>query len=140
METNGHTNVERSVVGVMRGEDIEMTRGGAGVVLARHDVSMRQGGGGPIIAGGDVKFHQGGGGPVLARGNVTLEQGLMQTVVAGGRVTVGNRGFVAFALSPSTTVEDGGKVLMTVRQAAAFGAALGVGVLLAAGLRRRRAD
>src|SRR5918911_3392806 len=50
METNGHTNVERSVVGVVRGEDVEVTRAGAGVVLAKHDVSMTQGGGGPIIA------------------------------------------------------------------------------------------
>jgi hypothetical protein len=76
---------------------------------------------------------------VLARGNVTLEQGLMQTVLAGGNVTVGNRGFVAFALAPKVTVENGGKVLMSVRQAAVFGAAIGVGLLLAAGLRRRRA-
>lgn len=136
---NGHRHIERAVVGVVRGEDVEVTRAGAGVALARHDVTMTQGGGGPIIAGGDVSFRQGGGGPVLARGNVTLEQGLMQTVFAGGGLTVGNRGFVAFALAPSVTVEDGGTVLMTVKQAAAFGAALGVGLLLL-GRRRLRKD
>jgi hypothetical protein len=52
-------------------------------------------------------------------------------------VTVGRRGFVAIAISPNVTIQDGGRVLMTARQAAAFGAAIGLGVLLL-GLRRRR--
>jgi hypothetical protein len=139
MQTDGApTRVERAVVGVVRGEDVELTRGGAGVVVARHDVSMRQGGGGPIVAGGDVSFRQGGGGPVLARGNVTLEQGLVQTVVAAGGVTVGSRGFVGVALAPTVTVEPGGRVLLSVRQALAFGVAAGLVASAVIGLRSRR--
>jgi hypothetical protein len=138
MADNGRTEVQRAVVGVVRGDDVNMSRAGAGVVLARHDISMTQGGGGPIVAGGDVSFRQGGGGPVLARGNVTLEQGLMKTVLAGGDVRVGDRGFVGIALAPRLTVEPGGRVMMTVRQAAAFGAV--VGLVAGAVLRIRRRD
>jgi hypothetical protein len=87
------------------------------------------------VSGGNVSFHQGGCGPVLARGDVTIEQGGAQAVMAAGGVRV-SRGFVGIALSPNVHVEEGGRVLMGVRAAAAFGVAVGLGVLF--GLARRR--
>jgi hypothetical protein len=47
-------------------------------------------------------------------------------VIAAGGATLGRQSFVGMVLSPRIEVHDGAKVLMTVPQAAAFGAAVGV--------------
>jgi hypothetical protein len=100
-------------------------------------VAINQGGCGPLMTGGDVSIHQGGSGPIIAKGNVSIEQGGCQSVIAAGGATLGRQAFVGMVLSPRIEVQDGAKVLMTVPQAAAFGAAVGVVFAFLSRARRR---
>jgi hypothetical protein len=152
METNGHPSsgllktveaagdveVERALVGALSGRDVNVKQAAVGAVMASGDVRFDRGGSGPLMAGGNVEFHQAGCGPVLTTGNVTFEQGGCQTVIAGGGVTVGGRGFVGLALTPRVDVQEGGRVLIALPQAAAFGAALGVVAGLVLRSRRKK--
>ncbi len=132
IEAAGDVQVERSLIGMVNGHDVAIARGACGPVMAGGSVSVTQGGCGPVVAGGDVTLHQAGCGPLVAKGDVRFEQGGCQSVIAGGGVTVGPSAFVGVALAPRITVEEGGRVLLGVPQALAFGAAFG----LAAGLVR----
>lgn len=137
IEAAGEVEVERSLVGAVNAHAVEIEQSIAGAVMAGGDVSIRQAGCGPVLAAGNVTITQGGCGPLLAKGNVTFEQGGCQSVLAAGGVRV-SRGFVGIAISPNVTVEEGGRVLMGLREAAVFGAALGLGLF--ALLARRRRD
>lgn len=119
IETDKAT-IERSLVGAVKGNDVSLVQAGAG----------------PVMAGGSVTITQGGCGPVIAQGNVSFERGGCQSVIAAGEATIGPSAWVGLVVSPSVKVEDGGRVLMGTKQAAAFGAALGMVVALFA--RRRR--
>ena len=127
--------VERGITGFVRGQQVEIHQAVAGPVLAGGDVQMLNAGCGPMAVAGNVSITNGGCGPVLAAGDVSIERGGAQTIVTLGRATLGPRSFVGAVLSPSTTIEDGAKVLMTVPQAAAFGVAAGL-VLAVLGRRR----
>src|SRR5581483_5521688 len=116
IEAAGDVQVERSLIGMVNGHDVAIARGACGPVVAGVDVTLLQAGCRPLVAKGDVRFEQGG----------------CQSVIAGGGVTVGPSSFVGVALAPRITVEEGGRVLLGVPQALAFGAAFG----LAAGLVR----
>lgn len=112
---DGRRSVGPAVVGLVAGDDVDVRQAGVGVIVAKHDVSFSDGASCfPVIAGGAVRFEQGG-----ACG-----------AIAGREVSVGRRGLLGIALAPKVTVEDGGKVLMTAKQAAAFGATLAIGFLL----------
>jgi hypothetical protein len=122
VQHNGTRSIQRSVVGVIAGDDVDVRQAGLGIVLAKHDVSVRDGAACmPVIAGGAIRFDQGG----------------TCGAIAGREVTVGRQGFLGIALAPKVTVEAGGKVLMTVKQAAAFGAVLGAALLVLLGRSRR---
>lgn len=114
-------SVNGSVVGLVRGGDVHLTRSGAGFVAADGDVSIRFG----------------GSGPVLAKGNVSLEMGGVQTVLATGRVTVGRGATVGIIVSPRVTLEEGARVLTNSVLALSFGAGAGVLAGLLVGRRRR---
>ncbi len=126
VEAAGDVQVERALVGMVNGRDVSIERSACGPVMAGGDVAITQGGCGPMVAGGDVTITQGGCGPMVARGDVRFEQGGCQSVIAGGGVTVGPDAFVGMALAPRVTVEEGGRVLLGVPQALAFGAACGL--------------
>ena len=126
--------VERGFAGIVRAHDVHISMAAAGPVLAGGDVELRNAGCGPLATGGNVSITNGGCGPVLAAGTVSIERGGCQSIVALGAATVGPRSFVGAVLSPSTTIEEGARVLMTLPQAAVFGAAVG----LFCGLVRRR--
>jgi hypothetical protein len=138
LEAAGDVSVQGSLVGVVNARDAHFTRSAVGPVAASGQVSFVQAGCGPMLAGGDVSFHQGGCGPVIARGNVSIEQGGTQSILAAGGATIGTGAFVGVVASPKVSVEDGATVLMSTRQAAAFGGSFGVGVGLIARLARRR--
>jgi hypothetical protein len=126
LSTEGDVTLERSLVGVVRARDVHLTQAASGPVAASGGVTIHQGGCGPVVTGGDVSITQGGCGPMIVRGNVSIEQGGTQSVIAAGGATIGDRSFVGFVMSPSVTVETGGKVLMSTPQALAFGAAFGL--------------
>jgi hypothetical protein len=129
--------LERGFAGVVRGQQVRIEQAAAGPVLAGGDVELHNAGCGPMAVKGNVSITNGGCGPVLAGGDVSIERGGAQTIVALGKATLGSRSFVGAVLSPSTTIEDGAKVLMTLPQALAFGAAAGVAIAL---LGRRRSN
>ncbi|HZP89523.1 MAG TPA: hypothetical protein VFC04_00830 [Actinomycetota bacterium] len=126
VEAAGDVQVERALVGMVNGRDVSIGRSACGPVMARGSVTITQGGCGPVMVGENAAFHQAGCGPVVAKGDVSFEQGGCQSVIAGGGVTVGPSAFVGLALSPRVSVEEGGRVLLGVPQAIAFGAACGV--------------
>ena len=71
-------SIGRSIVGVVRADDVEVRQGGAGFVLAKHDVSMTQGGGGPIVAGGERRVARRGAdrySPASSRTGVAIGAG-----------------------------------------------------------------
>lgn len=112
---DGRRSVGPAVVGLVAGKDVDVRQAGVGVIVAKHDISFSDGASCfPVVAGGDVRFEQGG-----ACG-----------AIAGREVNVGRKGFLGIALAPRVTVEDGGRVLMTAKQAAAFGATFAIAFLL----------
>jgi hypothetical protein len=137
IEAAGDVTLERALVGMVSGRDVQLTMAGAGPVIASGQVAINQGGCGPLMTGGDVTIHQGGSGPIIAKGDVSIEQGGCQSVIAAGGATLGRQSFVGMVLSPRIEVAEGAKVLMTMQQAAAFGAVFGIvfGLLIRA---RRR--
>jgi hypothetical protein len=153
VKADGDVGVERSLVGMVNAHDVSIARSAAGPTLAGRDVSVKQSACGPMIVGGNVSISQGGCGPMIAGGGVTIERGGCGPMIAGGDVsiersgcqsvmavggaTLGRSSFVGVVLSPRVTVEDGGRVLMSVPQAAALGAACGLVFALARSVFRR---
>jgi hypothetical protein len=136
LEAAGDVTVRRSLVGAISAHDVRLDQAAAGPTLSSGDVTITNGGCGPVVCSGDVTITNGGCGPVLARGNVSFTNGGTQSVIAG-EAHLGRGAIVGVVAAPKVTVEDGARVLMTTRQAAVFGAALGaVAGLLVLGRRR----
>ena len=135
MEANGHSSV-RVVKAIEAAGDVTLDRALVGMVSGR-DVHLTMAGAGPVIASGQVNINQGGCGPLMTGGDVSIEQGGCQSVIAAGGATLGRQSFVGMVLSPRIEMQDGAKVLMTVPQAAAFGAAVGAVFALLSRARRR---
>jgi hypothetical protein len=140
LEFEKDASVTRSVVGAVRARDVHLTQAMAGLVAADGNLSILNGGCGPVLANGGVTIRNGGCGPLIANGDVSIQQGGTQSIMAAGAATVGPSAWVGLVVSPKVTVEDGGRVLMSTRQAAAFGAVAGaVAGLLSLAVRARRA-
>jgi hypothetical protein len=137
LEFESDASVTNSLVGLVKARDVHLTGAAAGFVAADGNFSILNGGCGPVIANGGVTIRNGGCGPMIANGDVSIEYGGTQSILAAGGATIGPRAFVGLVVSPRVTVEDGGKVLITPRQAVLFGAAVGVaGALLSRLIRR----
>jgi hypothetical protein len=137
IESELDANVTKCLVGAVKARDVHLAQSAAGPVVAGGSVSIHQGGCGPVMAAGDVTIRQGGCGPMIVGGSASIEQGGTQSVIAGGGATIRDRSFVGLVLSPSVTVEEGGRVLMSTPQAAAFGAVFGLVIALFARRRKR---
>jgi hypothetical protein len=123
--------VERGLVGAVQGEEIDIRGSGVGAAAAKRDLFLTNGGAGALAAAGNLTITNGGGGPMAVAGNVSITNGGAQTILAGGGATLGERSFVAFVLSPRVTVEAGARVLVSTRQALAFGAVVAAGIVAA---------
>lgn len=75
---------------------------------------------------------------MVAGGGAEITQGGVGTLVSLGGVRV-SRGFVAVALTPNLTVEDGGRVIAGIREVAIGAAVAGgvIGLIVAAAAARR---
>ena len=136
-EVERDVDVTRSVVGVLKARDVNLTGGAAGLVAAKGNLAIQYGGAGPILANGGVTIRYGGCGPVMANGDVSVEYGGMGPVLAAGGVTIGRKAFAGVVASPKVTIEDGGRVLLNTKQAAIFGAAAGLVFALVSKMVRR---
>src|SRR5687768_14580347 len=132
MVASGELRVERSAVGIVRGGSVSFSKGPVGAVFARGDVSVSQAGGRAFVAGGDLAISQGGGGMFVAGGNATISEGGVGSMLSLGDVTIerggigiavageveaGQGAFVGFAISPKVEIEDGGRLLLGLREA-----------------------
>lgn len=133
------TVVQRRVVGAVRGEEVDVRTSVVGAAASSKDLFLTDGGAGAIAAKGNLTITNGGGGPMLVGGDVSITNGGAQTIVAAGGATLGERSFVAFVLSPSVTVETGGRVLCSTPQALAFSAVVSATALAVAAFLRGRA-
>jgi hypothetical protein len=132
------TLVQRRLVGAVRGEEVDVRDSVVGAAASSNDLFLTNGGAGALAAKRNLTITNGGGGPMLVGGDVSITNGGAQTIVAAGGATLGERSFVAFVLSPSVTVEPGGRVLCSTPQALAFGAVVSAAALTVALLVRGR--
>jgi hypothetical protein len=124
LEAAGDVTLLRSLVGAISAHNVQLEQAAAGPMMTSGDVTIHNGGCGPVMCSGDVTIHNGGCGPVLARGSVSITNGGTQSVLTG-EAHVGSGAFVGAVIAPKVTVAEGARVMMTTRQAAAFGAAVG---------------
>jgi hypothetical protein len=136
-ELEPDAEVSGSLVALMRARDVRLSGSAAGLVAAGGGLSIDRGGCGAVIANGPATIRYGGCGPLIANGDVSIEYGGAQTILAAGGANIGSGGFVGLVGSPKVTVEDGGRVLISMRQALALGAAAGVTIALLSRLFRR---
>ncbi len=149
----GTVRLRQSIVGVVRGEHVEISAGGAGLVFADDDIhlerggarsmvagerlSISQGGAGMILVGGDASISQGGAGTLLSLGDVRIERGGAGAVVAP-TIRVEGGGFVGVALGQRIELGEGARVLAGPREAGMIaGAALLAMIALVLNLLRR---
>ncbi len=129
-EVDGETvNIERSLVGMVQAETGSLTSGIAGAVVAGQDASVTNGGGFAIVAGRDVPIENGGSWVLVAGRDVNVTNGGGLVVVAQNASA--RSGFVGVLLSRQAALDADTRVLMTTPQAAALGAGIGVGAVLA---------
>ena len=128
MDVTQDVQVEKGLVGAVRGREVTMRNAAAGAVTANGDLIVTNGGLGAAAVGGNLAITNGGSGPIAAGGNVSIVNGGCQWIAAGGGATLGERSFVGAVLAPKVVVEDGGKVLIALPRAIAFGAAMGVAI------------
>ncbi|MEO8477969.1 MAG: hypothetical protein ABI572_13100 [Actinomycetota bacterium] len=128
MDVTQDVQVEKGLVGAVRGREVTMRKAAAGAVTASGDLIVTNGGLGAAAVGGNLAITNGGSGPIAAGGNVSIVNGGCQWIASGGGATLGERSFVGAVLAPRVVVEDGGKVLIDLPKAIAFGAAMGVAV------------
>jgi hypothetical protein len=142
LDEEANTDLHWTAVGFLKAREVNLNGSAAGLAAMGGNLTIHNGGCGPVLAKGDVKIRYGGCGPVLAGGDVSIEYGGTQSVLSAGNATIGPRGLAGFVVSPRVTIEDGGKVLLSSRQAIAFGAAAGIAwaLLSCAGRSRTRGD
>jgi len=123
--------------GELRGQWVEeaakTNRDGGAAVTARrgffpivcgNEVEVSQGGGLVFLAKDELEVERGGGQWMVALRKLEVEQGGCAVMVAG-RAEV-SRGFVGVLLSLRSEFRDGARVMMTLPQALAAGAAAGL--------------
>lgn len=130
-----HTTVRYGFFPIVAADTVTVRQAGVTAALSSGDMSVIQGGGNLAIAGGNLAVTMGGSNAMLAGGDVSIEQG-GAVVMAAKSVSV-HQGFVGAVLAADVHLDDS-RVLMSTPQAAAFGAALGIVVVLLGRLLRGR--
>lgn len=141
MDATQDVQMEKGLVGAVRARDVTVRNAAAGAVAASGDVIVTNGGMGAAAVAGNLAITNGGSGPIAAGGNISIVNGGCQWIAAGGGATLGEHSFVGAVLAPKVVVEDGGKILLDLPRALAFGAAMGVAIgLIVRGTRRSGAS
>ena len=133
-DETSHVRVRRGFFPFVVGETVDVRQAGGNVFVSSTDLTLIQGGGNFLASGRDLSIREGGGGIIVAGRDVTIEEGGSALLMARS-ATVSN-GFVGAVLSRSVSVEGDARVLATPKEAAAFGAAAAVTLLLGHSLLR----
>lgn len=133
-EVRTHTTARYGFFPIVAADEVSVRQAGVTAAISSGDLTMTQGGGNFAIAGGNLSITMGGSNAILAGGDVEIQQG-GAVFLAAKSVNV-NQGFVGVALGVDVQLEDS-RVLLATPQAAAFGAALGVVLLVLGKLLRR---
>lgn len=118
-------------------QDVTIIQAGAGAIGAGEDVSITYGGAAVIGLGGDMEIVNGGGMFVNAGGDTNITNGGALSMMSGGDVTLRN-GAAGIVFAQEVHLEEGSRVMLDMKGAIAFGAAMGaVAAVLGWMLRRR---
>jgi hypothetical protein len=139
--------------GLVRGVDVELRNGAAGIIVAADDVHVDRGGARSIVAGGGLQLQRGGAGLIVAGGDAHVAQGGAQAIISAGsismesagsgfaigrRIRIGPRGLAVFAIAPRLDVHEGGRVIFgRLASFALLGGIAGAIGLVVLQLRRR---
>ena len=124
--------LDRVIAGYVQGENVSLTSGMAGSVVASNDAALTSGGALAIVAGRDITVTSGGGEVVVAGRDLSINGGGAGLLKAQN-ASVQNA-FVGVVLSGKTELGEGARVLLDTKQACALGAGIGVGIGLGAAL------
>ncbi len=109
VNAQANADINDSIVGAVgAGQDISFSNGGAIAIGAGRNIDVRNGGGYRLRAGNDIHIQNGGGGLMACK----------QAVVDNSTIGV--------LLTPQAALGENVKVMMSTRQAVAFGAAFGL--------------
>jgi hypothetical protein len=114
------TVVKSVAGGIAAGSNAEVLQSGCGGMAVGHDATIQSGAVLALTVGGDANIQSGGGGVVVCR-NANLENSV-----------------VGVLFTPQASLGKDVKVLMTAKQAAAFGAAFGLVAGIFSLITRRR--
>ncbi len=146
--TESKVQARRGFFPIVRGGEVSLTQGGAGLCISQGDIEITQGGGRTVLARGDVSIRQGGAFILGGGGNVTIREGGALLLAGGGTASVSQggaavvaagsvrleRSYVGLALGVRTEIADDSKVLVGTRQAAIIGVAAGIACAVVARL------
>lgn len=116
-------------------QDVQMSEGGALGIAAGRDMQMSYAGALGAVAGRDMHIVYGGAWYMVAGGNAEIVDGAAGVAVTGALTANNSR--IGLVVGP-TTLNEGSQVLLSGKQAALFGAALGAVFALLSLLLRRR--
>ena len=135
----GEATISDSFVGVVRAAgDANIENSIASAIVAGGNTHIDNSVSSAVVAGGNIDFQDGGGLVMIAGGNIDIRDG-GAGLINCAQATIEN-GTVGVLLSGQVTLGDNVRVMMTQKEALAFGAGFGLVVAAVIGLilRRRR--
>ena len=117
------TDAKMGFFPMVKGEEVNLTQGGAMSASSEGDFNLTMGGAQWARVSGDMTVHQGGVQTLLSRGDVSVSQGGI--LVSASRSTRVDGGTVGFLLAGDAELNDC-KVLFGKEHALMFGAVAGV--------------
>jgi hypothetical protein len=153
-------NVRTSAVGLAQAERAELAASAVGAVISAENASLKTSAAAIVAAGNNLSLSVGGAQLIGAGNTIDIKQGGAQVIAAGNTVQLHqagggviispnvsvNDGFVGVMLAAMSHLEGDVRVLLSTRQAIAFGIAVGLTVVIANRLldrlpaRTRRSD
>jgi hypothetical protein len=128
--------VRSGFVGLAQADRVTMISSGAGAVAAGNNVEMTSAGATMLAAGNIININSGGGMFLAAGNRISVQQG-GGAVMAARHADV-RRSYVGLLVAATADLKEGSRVLLTAREAAALGVALGLVLALANRLRGSR--
>ncbi len=127
---------QAGALAITAGQDAEVAFGGALAVVAGRDMKIANGGALVNVAGRDVELSDGMSGIAVIGGQLQASDSLSLATMSGQAHL--ERSVVGILLSRHTELGEGNRVLLSLPQAAAFGAALGAVLALLGWVLRKK--